>query len=210
MQPLRDPVLRDNLPWAHQNSPLPTIPEFARLFMSEGFQGSFIEFLQAKVTDVMREEIFQTTKQQHQCPVWKQQRLGALTASVLHRASNYRGNDSGNYVVQEILGKSKFLVNSATDYGLQNEAVAKKLYVQFMTGKHKQCKVISLGLIVNKENPLLRASPDGLVSCQCCSKGLLEIKCPYSDKWKNMIGEEIARKGNYHLKLGANNEVNLN
>ena len=28
--------------------------------------------------------------------------------------------------------------------------------------------------------PFLGASPDGLVCCSCCGKGLLEIKCPYS------------------------------
>ena len=28
------------------------------------------------------------------------------------------------------------------------------------------------------------ASPDGLVECSCCGKGLLEIKCPYCIKEK--------------------------
>jgi len=95
--------------------------------MSECFQGCFTEFLETKITDEIRDQIFQKTKQQSQCPVWKQQRLGALTASILHRAARYKGNDPGNYVVQEIMGKSKFHGNIATDYGLQNEAIAKKL-----------------------------------------------------------------------------------
>ena len=92
----------------------------------ECFQGSFIEFLQIKITDDVREHIFQETKQQSQCPVWKQQRLVALTASILHRAARYTRNDPENYVAQEILGKAKFHGNSATDYGLQNEVIAKK------------------------------------------------------------------------------------
>ncbi len=199
----------DALTGAHRQSPLPNIPDLARLFKSECFQGSFSEFLQIKVTAEVREEIFQNTKQQAQCPVWKQQRLGALTASILHRAARYKGNDSGNYVVQEIMGTSKFHGNIATAYGLQNEAIAKKLYAKLMEKEHQQCKVISSGLLINSDNPLLRASPDGLVSCRCCGQGVLEIKCPFSNPWKTMTGEEIARKGNYHLKLGENNDVQL-
>ena len=26
------------------------------------------------------------------------------------------------------------------------------------------------------------ASPDGIVSCSCCGKGVLEVKCPHSVK----------------------------
>ena len=30
--------------------------------------------------------------------------------------------------------------------------------------------------------PHLGATPDGIVSCECCGKGLIEIKCPFSYK----------------------------
>ena len=35
------------------------------------------------------------------------------------------------------------------------------------------------GLVVSTERPFLGASPDGIIQCSCCGKGLLEIKCPY-------------------------------
>ena len=38
------------------------------------------------------------------------------------------------------------------------------------------------GLIINTNYPHLGASPDGIVNCKCCGKGLLEIKCPFSVK----------------------------
>ena len=28
----------------------------------------------------------------------------------------------------------------------------------------------------------LGASPDGIVSCKCCGKGVIEVKCPFSTK----------------------------
>ena len=35
------------------------------------------------------------------------------------------------------------------------------------------------GLLINPKWPLIGASPDRLLSCECCGKGTLEIKCPY-------------------------------
>ena len=32
------------------------------------------------------------------------------------------------------------------------------------------------------QNPYLGASPDGLVECSCCGKGVLEVKCPFCHK----------------------------
>ncbi len=130
--------------WCPSTVSLPTIPELPRLFMSECFLDSFAEFLQTKVTAEVREAIFQNTKQQSQCPAWKQQRLGALT-SILHRAARYKGNDSENYVGQEIMRTSKFHGNIATAYGLQNETIAKKRYAKLMGKEHQQFQVISLG-----------------------------------------------------------------
>ncbi len=193
----------DVLPGARPRTSLLTIPELAQLFQSEGFQGSFAEFLRGKITADIREKIFQQTKQQSLCPIWKQQRLGALTASVLHRAARYTRDDPENYVVQLIMGTTKFCGNSATDYGQKYEVIARKLYEKSMKPKHKHLKVMNSGLMINKDNPLLRASPDALVTCHCCGKGLLEIKCPYTETFKTMTGEEIAQEGKYHLKIGG-------
>ena len=36
------------------------------------------------------------------------------------------------------------------------------------------------GLHINPSFPHLGASPDGIVQCECCGNGVLEIKCPYN------------------------------
>jgi len=41
-------------------------------------------------------------------------------------------------------------------------------------------------LVINPQWPFIGACPDGIVECNCCGKGVLEIKCPYSHR-----GEEI-------------------
>ena len=45
---------------------------------------------------------------------------------------------------------------------------------------HKDVKVEPCGLFVIQNKSFLGASPDAVVSCSCCGKGVLEIKCPYS------------------------------
>ena len=44
---------------------------------------------------------------------------------------------------------------------------------------HTQFSCTPAGLVVNPEYPHLGASPDGWVNCDCCGRGVVEIKCPY-------------------------------
>ena len=48
-----------------------------------------------------------------------------------------------------------------------------------MAVKHATFKINPAGLRVCTKQPFLAATPDGVVSCSYCSKGLLEIKCPF-------------------------------
>ncbi len=38
--------------------------------------------------------------------------------------------------------------------------------------------VTECGLFLDIETPYIGASPDGLICCSCCGKGVLEVKCP--------------------------------
>ena len=51
-----------------------------------------------------------------------------------------------------------------------------------MKQSHTGFNVHDSGLIINPELPFLGATPDGNVSCACCGKGIVEIKCPYCHK----------------------------
>ena len=43
-------------------------------------------------------------------------------------------------------------------------------------------KVTASGLVLNTKYPHLGASPDGMIMCDCCGIGCLEIKCPHCAK----------------------------
>ena len=38
------------------------------------------------------------------------------------------------------------------------------------------------GLFISMERPFIGATPDGAISCDCCGKGTLEVKCPHCFK----------------------------
>ena len=49
---------------------------------------------------------------------------------------------------------------------------------------HTEFRVSDSGLVINPQWPCFGASPDGIVSCKCCGRGVLEIKCPYCHRNK--------------------------
>lgn len=48
--------------------------------------------------------------------------------------------------------------------------------------QHQNAEVKKSGFVIDKEEPWMGASPDGLISCSCCGKGVLEIKCPFKHR----------------------------
>ncbi|GFU16752.1 PHD domain-containing protein [Trichonephila clavipes] len=61
--------------------------------------------------------------------------------------------------------------------------------------------LLPCGLLVDKENIFLGATPDGLVMCDCCETALLEIKCPA--RGKGLVVEQIPPK-NFFLDDSLN------
>ena len=80
---------------------------------------------------------------------------------------------------------------------MDNEAKAREAYCDAIKESHDSFGVRSTGLHVSPIYPYLGASSDGLVSCSCCSEGLLEIKCPYSIRNEDPTQVE---KANFFLK----------
>ena len=45
-------------------------------------------------------------------------------------------------------------------------------------------KYSAAGLVISDKLPFIGASPDGLIECECCLPGCIEIKSPYTHKEK--------------------------
>ena len=72
----------------------------------------------------------------------------------------------------------------ATDWGIQNEAVALKKYCQLQQDSgHNGLYCTKSGFVISEEYPFLGASPDAVVHDPTNLEepfGVVEIKCPFS------------------------------
>lgn len=87
-------------------------------------------------------------------------------------------------------------------WGIQNENKARTDCVH-CENYHTNFSCVDAGLQILPQYPYLAASPDGVVYCECCGKGTLEIKCPF--KHRNVAPHEIRDSdfcldSNYQLK----------
>ena len=72
------------------------------------------------------------------------------------------------------------LNTKAIKHGCKYEAYAIRAYEAKMKAAHKNFKLERCGLFINQEYPFLHATPDFLVSCDCCGLGCGEVKCPFT------------------------------
>ena len=73
--------------------------------------------------------------------------------------------------------------------GKAHEATAVQEYSDIIKNSHQNLTVSPTGLWLSKDYPFLGASPDSIVSCDCCGKGVVEVKCPF--KHRDSLLEEI-------------------
>ena len=73
----------------------------------------------------------------------------------------------------------------ALKYGRDMEIQAANSFVEFIKGKLTEIKLSDCGLFIDETLPYLGASPDQVLLFSCCVKACVEIKCPYSIKYKN-------------------------
>ena len=144
---------------------------------------------------------------------WFEYRNDRITASNFFFAA--KKVDANLQVINP--GKSKtFLSNvcgyypkvksKATQWGLGNEALARKLYIKNSRKKHHNLHVSECGLFIDLEFPYIAASPDALVSCTCHEPGLLEIKCPWTHRGSTITQYATDKKSCLEM---VNNEPRL-
>lgn len=64
----------------------------------------------------------------------------------------------------------------------QSTDTARTEYLQQQAPHHDNLTIEQSGFCINPAFPQVGASPDGLVSCDCCGQGCLEVKCPAKHK----------------------------
>lgn len=123
----------------------------------------------------------EATKQQAASALWFKFRAGRITASIAHAVCRTSLSRPSVSIVKRICyPEESGFFSASTDWGRRKEDVARRAYVAKVSEKHISFECEAAGVHISTEYPFIAASPDGLISCRCCGKGLLEIKCPYS------------------------------
>ena len=154
-------------------------------------------FGEVQVTREEADYLAASTTLQSDCLLWFEHRKGRITASYFGPVFHTRLDPPSESLLNNILQEKPIPNTPAIQWGKEKEAVARQKYVDTMRDNHIDFTVVPTGLHVNPSFPHLGASPDGIVSCSCCGKGLLEIKCQYS---KREIDLQQVDDGDFYLK----------
>uniref|UniRef100_A0A1X7US45 PHD-type domain-containing protein n=1 Tax=Amphimedon queenslandica TaxID=400682 RepID=A0A1X7US45_AMPQE len=91
-------------------------------------------------------------------------------------------------------------------WGCDHEKEALTMFESIANENHIDLIVKANGLFIDLCHPYIGASPNGIVSCSCCGKGVPEVKCPHSVKKsfpedsKHSFCMEKGSDGNWTLK----------
>lgn len=158
------------------------------------------------------------TRNQSSSSTWFEQRLGRLTSSVAGEVLHTNKNSPAPSLIKRICEpiKSKLSVPSVL-WGAEHEDDGFYLYSNlysgndshqpscvptgqvYMTnpGPHINCSIVKSGFVLKHDRPYIGASPDGCVNCDCCGKGIIEIKCPF--KYKDHSITDALNDGDFCL-----------
>ena len=133
-----------------------------------------------KVTPDQVKIVEEETRGQSKKDLWFKLRAGRLTASRMKAVCHSSIESPSCSLLKGICQSNPIpLQNDAIEWGKMKEKRARSEYLRFMQTRHENFCVKECGLVLHESYPYFGASPDGFVSCDCCGKGVLEIKCPY-------------------------------
>ncbi len=121
--------------------------------------------------------IEKSTKEQSHSKLWFTYRAGRVTASKMKSVCHTDCANPSQSLIQCICYPEAFKFSTkATYWGCKHEKTARDLYRPKMIKIHNNFEVNDSGLVINPLWTHIGASPDGIVCCACCSKGVVEVK----------------------------------
>ena len=147
------------------------------ILMNYGELLKHCETYDIEVTEEQADAVEASTKSQSKSPLWFNMRSGRITASRFKAVSCTSTASPSISLIMSICHPemNKFRTASVC-WGCEHEEEARRKYSQTMSLSHQDFKVDDSAFFACVEHPFIGASPDGLVSCDCCSDGICEIK----------------------------------
>lgn len=117
------------------------------------------------------------TRGQANSRLWFRMRTGQITASKLKAVcSTDPAMPSASLIMSICHPELSKFSTAATKWGCEHESVAREKYKSVTSPHHDTFSLTACGLFIHTEYPFMGASPDGLVNCLCCGKGICEVK----------------------------------
>ena len=129
------------------------------------------------VTPDQQQAVEEATREQANSCVWFRFRSGRITASKMFTTIHTNMNMPAVSLIKSVCYPQKISAEPA-NWGCDHEKGALKVYKEYMEKKHKNFKITPSGLFISTQFPFIGATPDSLVSCDCCGNGCVEVKCP--------------------------------
>lgn len=147
----------------------------------ELIQQCLIKYMTLKICPEEVKLIESHTVKQSKSNLWFEARQGVITASKFKSCCHSDFSQPSKSLIMQICypAKCKF-TTQATQYGIENEKVARDHLEVYLRELHQDATIKDCGLFRSCEFPFLGATPDGLMSCSCCAHDyVIEIKCPF-------------------------------
>lgn len=99
----------------------------------------------------------------------------------------------------------KEINSDSLKYGRAKEDEVFVSHSQYVSCHHKNGTVSKVGMFIDRQRPWLSATADGILTCDCHGRRLIEIKCPYTTRHMT-ADERVADQSSYiydnQLKYG--------
>ena len=171
-----------------------------------------IQNLSVKIEEA--EFLEESTRNQADNLVWHQQRVGRITGSTIYSFAHTSVDNPSKSLIKKICSFSSCGINTPSlSWGRDNEQVALLTYFNTISDPdyfgdslclntaieiHTEPLMSDSGLVVKPNEPWFGASPDSLITCSCCGKGAVEVKCPFT--LKDVGLENAINSGSFYVK----------
>ncbi|KAG5865961.1 hypothetical protein JTB14_012190 [Gonioctena quinquepunctata] len=152
-------------------------------------------------------EIESATQEQAQNNIWFKYGADRITSSKFKTACRAKLEKPPLSLIKCVCYPQKVIFNSKqTSYSIKYEKSALEEYLTEVKKYHEGMSLKPAGFFISHEQQL-GASPDGIVQCECCGLGCVEVKCPYL--LKKLSISEFGKKKNTCLVYHNDDEFCL-
>ena len=139
--------------------------------------------VEISVSEEQAKAVEAATRDQASSKLWFRFRAGRITASKMKTACCTDPKQPAQSLIKSVCYPESYRFTSkATTWGCNHEKFARDMFIDVHKESHENVKVHDTGFFINPSVPFLGASPDGLVSCDCCGVSVIEVKCPFCVK----------------------------